>query len=50
MMLGKRLRNERRNTCKYGCCTWTKAHLRRSTKNERGRDKRNWVKAYELCG
>ena len=38
-MLGSRLRAERRNTCRYGCCTRTKAHRRRKTKHERMRDK-----------
>ncbi len=41
-MLGKRLRNERRNTCQYGCCVRTRAHLERKTKNERQRDSRAW--------
>lgn len=41
-MLGKRLHNERRNTCRYGCCVRIK--IRRSTKNERQRDARNWKK------
>jgi hypothetical protein len=40
-MLGRRLRSERRNTCRYGCCFRTKTALRR-TKNERARDERAW--------
>lgn len=43
-MLGRRLRNERRNTCSYGCCTKTDAHRQRKTKNERQRDQRDWKK------
>lgn len=41
-MLGRRLRCERRNTCRFGCCTRTDAHRRRTTKNERARDKWAW--------
>lgn len=41
-MLGRRLRRERRNVCRYGCCTRTDAHRRRTTHNERARDKRLW--------
>ncbi len=48
-MLGKRLRNERRNTCKYGCCTRTYTFLRR-TKHERSRDKLKWKKEIEDVG
>lgn len=43
-MLGKRLRNERRHTCRYGCCHFTKAHFVRKTKHERMRDKVTWKK------
>jgi hypothetical protein len=41
MMLGRRLRAERRNTCRYGCCTHTLA-WRRGTKQERMRDAKTW--------
>lgn len=44
-MLGRRLRNERRNTCRYGCCFRTKAAFVRRTKNERARDKRAWKRS-----
>lgn len=43
MMLGRRLNNERRNTCRYGCCTRTLA-WRRGTKQERMRDKESMIK------
>ncbi len=43
-MLGKLLRNERRNTCRFGCCTRTRAHVKYSTKNQRPHDKRLWRK------
>ena len=42
MMLGIRLRRERTNTCRFGCCARTDAHRRRTTKTERARDKRAW--------
>lgn len=40
-MLGARLRASRRFTCRYGCCTYDEAHLRR-TKQERSREKAAW--------
>jgi len=43
-MLGRRLRRERRNTCRYGCCTRTRAAYRRTTRNERGREARAWTR------
>ncbi len=46
-LLGKRLRNERKHTCRYGCCTWTNAHRVRKTKHERMRDNKAWKK--DLC-
>lgn len=45
-MLGRRLRSERRNTCRYGCCIRTKAAFVRKTKDERGRDARTWRREY----
>jgi hypothetical protein len=45
-MLGMRLKRERKNTCKYKCCTRTKAYLR-TTKQERNRDKRSWKKGVD---
>lgn len=47
-MLGRRLRNERRFTCRYGCCTRTDAHRRRKTKNERVRDNRAWKREWDV--
>lgn len=46
-MLGRRLRSERHNTCRYGCCYRTKAALVRRTKNERLRDARSWKREIE---
>lgn len=45
-MLGRRLRSERRNTCRFGCCTKTRAHLERKIKNERAREKREWKREW----
>lgn len=44
MMLGIRLRRERSDTCRFGCCTRSDRHRDRTTKNERARDKRAWRK------
>jgi len=42
-MLGRRLRSEKRNTCRFGCCTRLNVR-KRTTKRERARDKRRWLR------
>lgn len=41
-MMGWRLRAERRNVCRFGCCTRTRAHMDRKAKMDRAREKEMW--------